>query len=87
MWTIFYLHTTTLVSQSLIKLMHPLIVIECFLISLLDLSENLATGSVTRMESDQKQEFVKAIGNLRANGGGDCPELAFKGMMDAIAEG
>ena len=32
-------------------------------------------------------EFSNAIGNLRAKGGGDCPELAMAGIMGALNSG
>lgn len=32
-------------------------------------------------------EFVEAIKNLRAHGGGDCPEYTFRGMLEALYEG
>jgi hypothetical protein len=39
------------------------------------------------MEEHEKNKFVKQIAKLKAHGGGDCPELTFKGMIDAIAAG
>ena len=29
-------------------------------------------------------DFVEAINDLRANGGGDCPEYTFTGMLEAL---
>ena len=42
------------------------------------------TGPVTRKEPSEKTQFVKAIGRLRPRGGGDCPELTFKGILKAL---
>ena len=39
---------------------------------------------MTYKSPDGREEFVDAIGRLSANGGGDCPELAIKGMLDAF---
>lgn len=36
------------------------------------------------MDEIDAGEFVKAINNLRANGGGDCPEYTFTGMLEAL---
>ena len=44
------------------------------------------TGPVTYRSSAQKNQFVTDIQKLRAHGGGDCPELTFKGILDAMAE-
>ena len=44
------------------------------------------TGPVTYRSSAQKNLFVTDIQKLRARGGGDCPELTFKGILDAMAE-
>ena len=35
----------------------------------------------------EKDRFVEEIASLSASDGGDCPELTFKGMNDAIDEG
>ena len=43
-----------------------------------------ATGPVTYKAPDDREDFVAAIGALGANGGGDCPELTFQGMLDAF---
>jgi len=43
-----------------------------------------STGPVTYKGPADREEFVSAIANLRATGGGDCPELALKGMLDAF---
>jgi len=32
----------------------------------------------------QGDQFVTEINKLRAHGGGDCPELTFKGILDAM---
>ena len=37
------------------------------------------------MVPSQKENFVQAIGRLRANGGGDCPEMAIGGIRDALS--
>lgn len=42
----------------------------------------LATGPVTVETSGTK--FVQDIENLYASGGGDCPELTFTGILDAM---
>ena len=39
---------------------------------------------MTYKNQNERKQFVSAIANLSANGGGDCPELAFKGMIDAF---
>lgn len=44
------------------------------------------TGPVTYKSDAEKTQFVGAINALRANGGGDCPELTFKGILDGMAE-
>ena len=44
------------------------------------------TGPVTYKSDTEKTQFVSAINALRANGGGDCPELTFKGILDGMAE-
>ncbi|XP_031573152.1 von Willebrand factor A domain-containing protein 7-like [Actinia tenebrosa] len=36
---------------------------------------------------DSGTEFIKELQKLRAHGGGDYPELTFKGMLDAMEEG
>lgn len=36
------------------------------------------------MDEIDAGEFVKAINNLRVNGGGDCPEYTFTGMLEAL---
>ena len=47
----------------------------------------IETGPVTKKKSGEGKEFVKAIEALRASGGGDCPELAFSGIIDALNGG
>lgn len=39
------------------------------------------------MEPGKGKEFVKEIENLIPHGGGDCPELAFQGMYNALSSG
>jgi len=45
------------------------------------------TGPVTYKTTADRAGFVSDIDRLRAKGGGDCPELAFKGMLNAIDKG
>ncbi|XP_057291705.1 von Willebrand factor A domain-containing protein 7-like [Hydractinia symbiolongicarpus] len=45
------------------------------------------TGPVTYKSDKERAGFITAISNLRAEGGGDCPELAFKGMLNALDQG
>ena len=45
------------------------------------------TGPVTYNGYGEGNQFKNAIQALHADGGGDCPELTFKGILDAIAEG
>ena len=35
-------------------------------------------------DSTQGGQFVTEINRLKAYGGGDCPELTFKGILDAM---
>ncbi len=42
---------------------------------------------MTHKNSQQKSEFVNAIQSIVVNGGGDCPELAFTGMLNALKAG
>jgi len=44
----------------------------------------LGTGPLTYKSESERQQFVSSISSLTASGGGDCPELAFKGMIDAL---
>ena len=46
----------------------------------------LETGPVTYKSSAERNQFVTAIERLHAHHGGDCPELTFKGILDAMAE-
>ncbi len=39
------------------------------------------------MEAGKSNEFLKAIDGLSAGGGGDCPELTFRGIIDALNAG
>jgi len=38
------------------------------------------------MNETEAAAFVVAINDLRAHDGGDCPEYAFKGMLEALSE-
>jgi len=42
------------------------------------------TGPITHKSSAQKADFAAALGRLRTQSGGDCPELSMKGIRDAI---
>ena len=44
------------------------------------------TGPVTYKSDTEGKQFENAIKALRAHGGGDCPELTFKGILDGMAE-
>ena len=55
--------------------------------SLLTFIFSLGTGPVTYCSETEKDRFVRAIAFLSPHSGGDCPELTFKGMSDAIDEG
>ena len=48
---------------------------------------SLGTGPVTYRSHSKRSLFVSDIDALRASGGGDCPELAFTGMLNALEEG
>ena len=37
-------------------------------------------------ENDQTMEFVEAINALNADGGGDCPEYTFQGILNALGQ-
>ncbi|XP_015778186.1 PREDICTED: uncharacterized protein LOC107356064 [Acropora digitifera] len=41
---------------------------------------------VVSMDETEAAAFVDAINDLRAHGGGDCPEYAFTGMLEALYE-
>jgi len=45
------------------------------------------TGPVTYRSGVDRLKFISDIEGLKARGGGDCPELAFKGMLDAFDQG
>ena len=45
------------------------------------------TGPVKHEKAGKGTEFVNAIQALRTNGGGDCPELAFSGIIGALNGG
>ena len=47
----------------------------------------LETGPLTYKETGKGKEFKKAIEKLRGHGGGDCPELTFKRILDAMTAG
>ena len=47
----------------------------------------LATGPVTINNMGEGKDFIKALQELRAIGGGDCPERSFTGMVDALESG
>jgi len=44
-------------------------------------------GPITYRNQSQREEFVDAIEDLDAKGGGDCPELTFTGMLEALNAG
>ena len=46
-------------------------------------------GRVFRKDAGKEngKEFVAKINELRAHGGGDCPEMAFKGIIEALGAG
>lgn len=46
-----------------------------------------AHGPITYRNQSQREAFVDAIDNLEAKGGGDCPELTFTGMLEALNAG
>ena len=56
---------------------------------LLNLLSCLETGPVQHVEAgpNKGKKFEKAIEALSANGGGDCPELTFRGIIDALNAG
>ena len=41
-------------------------------------------GKVIYKDKDEVTAFINSIGNLKASGGGDCPEFAYEGMFGAI---
>lgn len=45
------------------------------------------TGPITVKNESQGEEFLQILSRLRARGGGDRPELAFKEMIDALESG
>ena len=47
----------------------------------------IGTGPLTYCEETERDKFVKAIGSLMPISGGDCPELTYRGMIDAIDGG
>ena len=38
-------------------------------------------------DSDFKSEFIRAIGNILPHGGGDCPEMSIKAIIEALNAG
>ena len=46
-------------------------------------------GRVFRKDAGEEsgKEFIAKIKALRAHGGGDCPEMAFKGIIEALNAG
>ena len=44
-------------------------------------------GNLTKYNESQRSQFVDAIDALTASEGGDCPELAFHGIVDAMKKG
>lgn len=46
-----------------------------------------SSGPVKYYSESERSSFVQALKDLTAEGGGDCPELTFKGMSDAIDDG
>ena len=47
----------------------------------------IATGPITVKNAGEGTDFIKALEALRAIGGHDCPELSFKGMINALESG
>ena len=45
------------------------------------------TGPLTRKNETEGEGFLKALEALKLNSGGDCPELAFTGMLNALNAG
>ena len=45
------------------------------------------TGPLTKKDSKEGEQFLKALRALSAHGGDDCPELAFTGMENALDAG
>merc|ERR1719309_791260 len=46
-----------------------------------------SSGPVQKFNYANRASFAAAINKLRAHGGGDCPELTFNGIIDAIKVG
>ncbi len=46
-----------------------------------------AYGPIVYKNESQREEIVYAIDDLVAKGGGDCPELAFTGILEALNAG
>ena len=44
-------------------------------------------GPITYKNQSQREEFLNALDLLDAKGGGDCPELTFTGMLEALNAG
>ncbi|XP_028413142.1 von Willebrand factor A domain-containing protein 7-like [Dendronephthya gigantea] len=47
----------------------------------------LEQSNLTYKDEGEVDEFIDEIENLKASGGGDCPEYTFNGMIAAIEEG
>lgn len=47
----------------------------------------LESGRAIKKEAGKGAEFTKEIGTLHARGGGDCPEMTFKGIIEAMKAG
>ena len=43
-------------------------------------------GQIVIKEDGKAGEFVRAINDLTAHSGGDCPEYAFQGMLNALGQ-
>lgn len=44
-------------------------------------------GPITQLSKNESSTFLTAINRLRASSGGDCKELGFKGMINALDRG
>lgn len=45
------------------------------------------SGRAIKLETGKNNEFIRRIELLRASGGGDCPEMTFKGIIEALKKG
>ena len=57
-----------------------------FLISVFISFFSKDAGRMVTKENDQTREFVEAINVLNADGGGDCPEYTFQGILNALGQ-